>query len=326
MNWNVEELKKLLDDIKKMPTSMEVKSDYNVLNYMIYYLDHSWNRDIVTLDSKECYDETLEFLSSNYDIIKRAVLEFCDFRVNPSGIFFFVGMKMDELDATVSNFFKYYNEKLSKEYINLKDGSRICLKSEKYPFSMAKGMTFQLCTTANSYVGVRYNKTIFSSSTLVHEIGHSYQFEGIKDYSSSDKKFNSIWSEAFPLFLENIYHMFLKNGTEKDIGRRLEYEFLDNFLALSDAIYTRYFNGNVNEFVSQFKSNHDTRYSVTRLCSYFLAFHLANEYFKNPSNNLADNFNSMIGKIDDDAILKVYGKKEVFDSPREVINRYRRGI
>jgi hypothetical protein len=34
----------------------------------------------------------------------------------------------------------------------------------------------------------------------------------------------------------------------------------------------------------------------------------------------------MIGRIDDDAILKVYGKEEIFDSPRKVIERYRRGI
>lgn len=324
MNWNIEELKELLSKVKNMSRTIETIFDMNVLNYMIYYLDSSWKFEGVEIGNSR-YDEcVLEFVSSNYDSIKKALLNFCDDKVKTKGLFFNTGMKSEKVDKITSEFFKYYDENLFNQYLDLKDGSRICLMSKKYPDSQAKGKTFHLCTTGNCYVGVRFDKRIFSSSILVHELGHVHQLEGISDLYLRNRRTTSIWSEAFPIFLENFYATYLKNNGKKEMGERLEYENIDHFLALVDCMYTRYFSGDLEQFKHEFKD----RYPVIRLCSYFLAFHFANELLENPSysKNLVDNFNFVIGRIDDNKILKAYGKEEVFDSPREVINRYRRGI
>lgn len=331
MDWKIDELKKILEKLKTMPVTPSLCSDINILNYMLYYLDNSLGYiPLKYSDSseEEHQEKRIDFIAKNYKQIKKSLEELLDIRISPKGLFFHTRMDVSQLDDVVQSFFKSYDLNLLSKYIDIKDNSRLTLRNIPYPFSTATGMTFPIYSIGKCYVGTRHHNRFFSSSSLVHELGHVYQIEDVNDFSLQDGKLNSIWSEAFPLFLEEAYIEFLKDNSREKMGTRLRYESLDSFVSLVDYCYDKFFSYSLNDGIKRLKDEKRFNYSLSRLLSFFLASYLLNQHQEdsNIGKSSVDTFNSMIGTADDSEILETFDSKLVFDSPKKLINKYQRNI
>ncbi len=314
MSWNVDELKSLLNCIKSLPSTPAACSDIDCLNYMISCLDHDWKYEHSSVNNLEQRERVMDFVNKNYDILKSILLGFCDIKVMPKN-WFVKQLKPSEFERNVKFLLEEYDRDMSAEYRDLKNKSRLLFANQKFPNTTASGITFPICTIGSCYVGVIHSNNVRQSSTLIHEIGHVYQLEGMTDHDYVSKVLNSVWGETFPLFLEKAYADFLKRVGYRKLGLQLEYHLLDSFLANVDCFYELYFHRNKAD-----------DYEISRLFSGFLSSYFLNEYRRNPdkAKEMVDSFNSMIGRKDDIEILESFDSMEVFNAPKTLINDYYR--
>lgn len=314
MSWNIDELKCLLSNIKSLPDTPAVCSDINCLNDMISCLDRDWEFDYSASGCFDQGDEIIDFVNKNYNTLRAVLIDICDLKVIPKNLFV-SRLTPIEFERNVRAFLNEYDSEMLKEYSDLRNKSRLCLINREFPNSKASGITFPISTIGSCYVGVRSSRSIGQSSTLIHEMGHVHQLNGVTNYDHINRVLGSVWGETFPMFLQQAYADFLVRNGYKRLGYSLEYQLLDSFLAFVTN-YSDYF----------FNHNYINNRNISRLFSGFLSSYFLTEYRKNPSSakEMVDTFNSMIGKVDDIEILKTFDAIEVFNAPKKLINDYYR--
>lgn len=190
--------------------------------------------------------------------------------------FNFPEMDNNEIFNIVSDFLRNYDEDVFSHYNNLVNG-RYIYRCDSLDDSYAK--TFNLMTQRCDYIlfdGTEAN--IFLSSTIVHEVIHSYINSFLRNISFEERlKFNiNALDEVYSHFIEFAFVNYLKNSNYDSLITKN----LNDFLNFSLANYLYYFNDSLNNFSEE---NFDD-YVISEIYAYgsLMGLHYFYKYLESP--------------------------------------------
>ncbi len=337
MRWNADTLKHrlskleaLLEKEKDPERIKDLEQDINGLKGLIEYT--TGGNKVITnyipyeeLDPR--YDENLEFLQTEGSHIAFELHPFSNITKVPFKPLFTRKISMKRYINIVEEFLKEYDEELYRFYLKLKREQRIELNKRKYLTGFAKGETTPFLTTGRSYISTRFNGKLDMASTLPHEVIHAYELDGVQDRILLQKKVTSLFKETHAIYIEYVFFDYLQKTRYKKQGYREEGIQLDGVMATLEYL--------LSPLLSLSKSKYEAGYFKTKegvysshyfslLLSELLAIHFYNIYLhdKDEAKKLLKEFDSMLGTVPDEEIMKRFNIENIVNSTENVLKRY----
>ena len=196
-----------LANILQLDNVLDV-DNYSYKTFLTDYTEREKNQ-------KNFYNENYEFngeLTDNYIyLLNKYTIQNFNYNVTK--------MNIKESQTLVAEFLNKLDKKIYKSFKN-------CVKNNKFIYISSKecdffndGLTFY-GNYFKPYVLIDDKKSIFTALTSVHEAGHIYDFDNLKEY-----KFNYL-GEIYSHFLELVFGDYLIDN--KIDCKNVKYEYLNN--------------------------------------------------------------------------------------------------
>lgn len=336
MHWNVDELKSKQKKLEKLLNNsllpheyLNIKQDIESLNKLIAYADNDspkikYGSSLIVTDN---YDKNLLFLKNESANISKDMSSILKIRKVPYKFFNNKKLSNDNYYFLVTDFLKKYDEDIYEFYEKLQLEKRIELNRRKYKDSNSKGRTVPIINDGFCYISTRFNKRLDSASTLLHEVIHAYQLDGIKNLTLLQNKMTSLFGETYAIFIEYVFCDYLKETKYNKYGLGLEGNRMDNLLIVINHLHnplnelklSKYNNG---KFYAQ--SGIYTARQFRILLSELLAIYFYNIYLldKDEAFRAINEFDSLLGTLPDEMILEKYDFKEIIKGNNKVLTKY----
>lgn len=238
-----------------------------------------------------------------------------------------------EYEKLLESFLATYDKRLLELYKWLKSEERIELNSKDYIVNnYASGLCIHLTSTDESYILSKWNNRLSTSSILPHELGHAFLLNGTNSTKSFINKNESIFFEAYSIFLEFIFFDFLRNTKYAKSAIREEYCKLDSFIALVDYQYDTILDLGDLTLNGEDLYTKDGKlanvYSTRLILSNILAMYFTDLYRNDKKNFMKEisRFFEMFGNVSDEEFLSHYNLETLTEGSKNVINTYERKL
>lgn len=246
MNLFKEELEKDLIEIDK---KLELETDINGIKQLLkdkeYILNAIYPKKFNVFSkymNKENKEEMLKVIESSQIYFRP--LKNVRYSKRNTQIFNLITKFLDEDNFNLKNTYQ--------KIINY-NGIKYLDNSDSY-----YGSTTYITSLNKNYIQISKTKNVFEHTTLVHELGHAkINFIGNK-YSVNKKE--SIYGEAYSIFLELVFSEFLKNNNLLKESYEIKYFIFKQINDFSSELNHEYYDyleysdeQNLNKFVFEFK-------------------------------------------------------------------------
>lgn len=342
MKWNVEELKnryrillELLNSENDNNKKKSIQMDLDTLESMIIYIDGKTLFERYKKDSSFEYggqrllDESCNYVINNpNDIVKYSVL--FDGTYTSSSFSFRKNLSNKDFYFLVDSFFKQLNPDMHDFYRMLVDGKRIEINNQKFFGLNARGLTHHLVSTNECFINSFFNNSVSSSVTLPHEVAHAWQFKNISTLEGDVMGTNSLFREAYSMFIEYIFLDYLRQTKYRKQAAIEQLSNMDELLGYSE--FNLYYLCHVNEATvsdgiflyphGQRCTSEVFRYLYSKLLSYYFI----DKYRKNSTALMGEieDFNNAFGSIKDEEIIREYNESILSKSFTNVLSTLNR--
>ncbi len=342
MKWNVLELQerrnKLLELLyleKDEDKRRSITNDLNGLSNIIAYVTndkcYEVNNDSDWVVNKKRFNEILLLVKENLANGEKDYLKLYMYRLpRCSNKHRNVKISNDEYYDLMYNFFKEFNPDVLDIFIKYVNESRIELNPKKYFDYRLCGLYTHILSEQSGFVNSRYNGRIESTDTLVHEIAHAYQFNGVSNPAQLERMKFSMFSEAYSLFIELAYMDYLKKTKYRNNAFEMEYNQIDSYICDIECDLSKLISLNESTIKNgRFyfdDGNCVEPQSVKLFYSNLLSIYLINKYRNNVSeaNMELDRFNGFYIKGEEEKLFHAHTPEEYVKSMKEVIHNYGR--
>lgn len=342
MNWDVAKLTAKLDELQircsritdpnqKYLLNGDICNLKAILNFAIGKKVYSFTKEekqFQVLD-RPTLDGMVNFLKSVCPVIAK------EFRVSgihsaPIKLSFPHYISNVESDSLIRLFLANFNEELLEIYESYQSENRINLGPKSFENLTCKGKCFPVNTEGKSYIYTQFTHRLNQVSTLLHEIGHAYQYRGITNPKDYQRKLYSVFGEAYPIFIQYCFYDFLQGTKYKNEALMEESYMLDSFFVYMDYHVANLYNIMDVQYLDNNVLGKGGFFQMSRylelIMSELLAMQWLYLYRQNPSlaNEHITYFNDTFGQTSVEDIYNLYGTKTFYQGIISNINDYRR--
>lgn len=298
MKWRAEDLQNKIHDLEQriqrvssLPERTLLKQDLNNLKYMHSFLECAAqegpkieHKPMQVLNNDEYFD-TAEVLDEIGPKIARKFMPISHLHNVRSRIVFQKSIGETAMMELISSFLASYDNDLLELFNKYQLENRILLSSKSFETRSCAGKCFPLINEGSSYICAIFNQKLTNGITLVHELGHADEFEGVNDIYQIQRLVYNVFGEAYAIYLEYAFIEFLKNTPYRKMAFDEQAHRMNNFLAFAEYYLISLYNlKSVDPLIKQINYNgyFSKKKQIDTLLSNMLAMYWQSIYINNP--------------------------------------------
>lgn len=332
MKWKIEDLQEKIallehkvalvtDELQKYSLLQDLHSLKTMVNYsskkIIYPINNlEINRCFIDEDYLK---DMIDLLNGKFKDIEISLNNLIHLNKIPWKYTLSKRLNIYEDEELLKEFLKSFDNRLLDLYIDYKNQNRIEFNKKEYENSnTCLGKCYYIFSEGKSYISVRDRENITNFLVLAHELSHAIQFQNRNNEIVVQNMITSLFSEAYPIFVEYAFLEFLKTTKYKKIAYMQEGINLDNFLCTLEYGFSVL---NTKVDTTTFYKN---RSIYTLMISHFIALSWLNLYRINSKDaqDKINEFNVNFGKDLVSEYFKENSSKEIASSVTSEVGYY----